>query len=102
MRAFVASTSASLDDRFASVFLLLAGGDLYDVIQSGQKDTAKVRQRLAEAGYTGQKLKDLLWPIEPTRVTHRLDPAKTWLFSATEDTIVPLKNAKLLARSATG
>ena len=65
---FVASTAASLDGCFSEVFILLAGGDLHDVIANGQKDSAKIRDRLNAAGYTGQGLKDLLWQIEPTRL----------------------------------
>lgn len=97
---FVATTAASLDGCFQNTFILLAGGDLHDVITSGQKDSAKIRERLNAAGYTGQRLKDLLWQIEPTRVTHRLDPTTTWLYSAKHDRVVPLKNANLLAKAA--
>jgi dienelactone hydrolase len=97
---FVTSTAASLDDSFSQVFIVLAGGDLHDVLSNGQKDAAQLRHQLEDGGYTGENLKDLLWQIEPTRLTHRLDPEKTWLFSATRDQVVPLKNAKLLARSA--
>ena len=74
------------------------GGDLHEVITNGQKDSAKIRERLEAAGYTGQRLKDLLWQIEPTRLTHRLVPATTWLYSARQDQVVPLKNAELLAK----
>lgn len=97
---FVSATAASLDDGFDSVFLTLAGGQLYDVIQNGQKDAIKVRQELAEAGLTGERLKTLLHTIEPTRIAHRLDPTRTWLYSGTQDTVVPLANAQALARSA--
>jgi len=96
---FVAATAASLDGCFQQAFILLAGGDLHDVITCGQKDSAKIRERLSTAGYTGERLKDLLWQIEPTRLTHRLDPTTTWLYSAKHDRVVPLKNANLLAKS---
>ncbi len=97
---FVATTAASLDDGFASVFIMLAGGDLYRLLQNGQKDTVKVRRRLAAAGYTDDKLKSLLWRIEPTRVAHRLRPRTTWLYSAEQDTVVPIENAVALATAA--
>lgn len=97
---FVASTAASLDGCFNNVFILLAGGDLHEVITHGKKDAAKINERLQAAGYSGQGLKDLLWQIEPTRLTHRLTPANTWLYSAKNDQVVPLKNAELLAKSA--
>jgi dienelactone hydrolase len=97
---FVVATSASLDGCFDGTFITLAGGDLHGVITGGQKDTAKVRQLLAEAGFTDQRLKDLLWHIEPNRVAHRLNPRTTWLYSAKHDHVVPLRNAFTLADAA--
>lgn len=97
---FVSATSASLDDGYDQVFIMLAGGDLFDVIQHGGKDAAKMRAELAAAGYSGDKLKALLAPIEPTRIAHRLDPRRTWLYSAQFDRVVPPRNARLLAEAA--
>ena len=97
---FVVATSAALDNCYSSTFILLAGGDLFGVISNGEKDTAKVRRKLLEAGYTDEKLRVLLWNIEPTRLAHRLNPEQTWLFSAKFDHVVPMKNALILAQSA--
>lgn len=97
---FVSATAASLDCPYHAVFLMLAGGDLYDMIQHGAKDTAKVREKLREAGVTGEALRQLTRAIEPTRVAHRLKPDRTWLYSGKSDTVVPLKNALVLARAA--
>lgn len=97
---FVSATSASLDGGYDTVFLLLAGGDLYDLIQNGEKDAAKVRAELAAAGLRGEPLKAVLHAIEPTRIAHRLDPARTWLYSGKHDTVVPIKNADALAKAA--
>ena len=96
----VSATAAGLDDGYDSVFLVLAGGELYDLIQNGKKDTAKVREKLAEAGLTGEKLRTLTWMIEPTRLAHRLDPTRTWLYSGSYDTVVPPRNALALAEAA--
>jgi hypothetical protein len=97
---FVAATTAGLDNGFAGVFLMLAGGDLYDVIQNGAKDAAEYRRRLAGAGYSGDKLKAELRKVEPNRLAHRLDPERTWLYSGLLDKVVPIKNARLLASAA--
>lgn len=97
---FVSATSASIDDGYDQVFIMLAGGDLFDVIQHGGKDAANMRAELAAAGFSGNKLKALLAPIEPTRIAHRLDPLRTWLYSAQFDQVVPPKNARLLAQAA--
>lgn len=97
---FVSATAASLDHGYDSVFVVLAGGELYELIQNGKRDAVKVRERLAEAGLAGEQLRELLWTIEPTRVAHRLDPQRTWLFSGSFDTVVPPKHALALADAA--
>lgn len=97
---FVATPAASLDGCFDRVFIMLAGADLYDIIQNGEKDTAKLREELAELGIEGEQLRELLQVVEPTRIAHRLDPEKTWLYIARDDEVVPLKNARLLAETA--
>ena len=53
---FVSASSASLDGRYDAVFLMLAGGDLHDIIMHGEKDAAKVRQKLEEHGLVDEKL----------------------------------------------
>jgi dienelactone hydrolase len=97
---FISATSASLDQGYDSVFLLLAGGDLYDIVQNGKRDAANARKSLEASGLAGEKLKELLHTIEPTRVAHRLSPTRTWLFSGERDTVVPIKNALALATAA--
>lgn len=97
---FVSAATGSMDDGFDSVFLMLAGGELYDLIQTGKRDTAKVREHLQEAGITDSQLRKLTQAIEPTRIGHRLHPQRTWLYSGTYDTVVPLRNAQVLAAAA--
>ena len=97
---FVSATTAGLDHGYQAVFLMLAGGDLYDMLQHGKRDAAKVRERLEEAGLTGEKLKSLIYHIEPNRLAHRYDVERTWLYSGTKDTVVPLRNAESLAKAA--
>uniref|UniRef100_A0A7C2K0V5 Uncharacterized protein n=1 Tax=Schlesneria paludicola TaxID=360056 RepID=A0A7C2K0V5_9PLAN len=98
--AFVSSTSAGLDRGYQAVFLMLSGGDLYRMLQNGDKEAAQLRQRLEQAGYTDDKLRDLLHVVEPTRLAHRLDPQQTWLYSAEQDRVVPLENALVFKRAA--
>ncbi len=96
---FVSATAASLDGKYDGVFLLLAGGDLYDIVQNGAKDAAKARERLAKQGLVGEKLLAVTQVVEPTRVAHRMNPKTAWLYSGLYDTVVPMKNALLLATS---
>lgn len=94
---FVSSTAASLDARYDAVFLMLSGGDLYDIIQNGARDAAKVRERLEQHGISGDTLKELVSTVEPTRIAHRLDPQRVWLYSGLFDNVVPQRNSLLLA-----
>jgi pimeloyl-ACP methyl ester carboxylesterase len=96
---FVSATTAGLDRGYDSVFLMLAGGDLFDLIQNGKRDTEKVRQRLEEAGMSNDDVRKMAHVIEPTRLAHRLDRNRTWLYSGKSDTVVPLKNANVLAEA---
>jgi dienelactone hydrolase len=97
---FVVAIAASLDNAYPTAFIMLAGGNLYDLVVNGQQDAANFRRDLERAGYTGDALRKLLWQIEPTRVAHRLDPRRTWLYTAAQDRVVPLENAQALARAA--
>lgn len=96
---FVAAVAGSLDAKFDEVFLMLAGGDLHDILANGEKDAARVRERLERSGVTGAALRTLTDQVEPTRVAHRLDPQTTWLYSGRFDRVVPLQNARRLADS---
>ena len=70
------------------------------LVSNGQREAGKLREMLAEAGYTGDKLRDLFAQVEPLRLAHRLDPQTTWLFSATRDQVVPPPHAFKLAEAA--
>jgi cephalosporin-C deacetylase-like acetyl esterase len=94
---FVAATTAGLDDGYDRVFVMLAGGNLHDLIEHGQKDAAKLRAELKAAGLTGEKLRTLLDTVEPIRLAHRIEASRTWLYSGSFDDVVPMKNALALA-----
>ena len=97
---FVTSTVAGMDDGFDRVYILLAGGNLHDVVLSGAKDAAKVRERLESLGINGDKVRELARPVEPLRLAHRINPATTWLYSGKYDDVVPPKCSFALAEAA--
>ncbi|MFG0262792.1 MAG: dienelactone hydrolase family protein [Novipirellula sp. JB048] len=99
---FVSATSAGLDSGhdhcgYDKVIILLAGGNLMDVIQSGKRDAARFRAQLEHAGLSLAEIQTQLEQVEPLRVAHRLNPEKTWLYSADYDQVVDIKNALELA-----
>lgn len=97
---FVVATVAGLDRGYERVFILLAGGDLQEVIFNGAKDAAKVRKKLSEAGVTDEQIKELARQVEPLRLAHRIDPAATWLYSGKFDDVVPPQCSTALAAAA--
>ena len=97
---FVTSTVAGMDDGFDRVYILLAGGNLHDVVLNGAKDAAKVRERLESLGIDGDKVRELARPVEPLRLAHRINPQTTWLYSGKYDDVVPPTCSSALAKAA--
>ena len=86
---FVTATVAGLDRGYDRTFILLAGGNIADVILTGTRDAAGLRKRLTEAGITEAQIRLHSQAIEPMRIAHRVDPLKTWLFTGLKDEVVP-------------
>lgn len=96
---FIATAAAGLDGCFGQTFLLLSGGDGVDILENGTKDAFHVRGALRHYGYVGDKLRDLLAPLEPLNLAGRLDPETTWMFNAKDDLVIPADNARRLAEA---
>ncbi len=96
---FVAATVAGIETSFDPVVLLISGGDCYGALVNGKHDAIFLHRELIRRGYAGQKLKELLEPVEPLRVAHRLDPARTWLISARDDITIPQSSSDALAEA---
>ncbi len=97
---FVTATVSGLDSGFQRNFILLAGGNLHEVIFSGQKDAAKVRERLEKAGATREQIIENARQIEPLRLAHRVRPEVTWLWSGKFDDVVPPPSSFAFAKAA--
>lgn len=97
---FVAATAAGIDQAFDPVILLISGGDGYGTLTHGLHDALYLRQALERRGYRGDALRDLLEPVEPLRVAHRLNPERTWLISASDDVTIPKASSDALVRAA--
>jgi dienelactone hydrolase len=100
MGGFVVATVSGLDHGYDRYFILLAGGHIADVILNGKRDAAKMHDRLAEAGVTDEELRQVTNIIEPLRLAHRVDPARTWLFSGKYDEVVPPSSPAAFAKAA--
>jgi hypothetical protein len=94
---FAASMTASIDNAFERVFLVLSGGDLFGVLTSGSADAREILERLKAPGLSLEEIEKSLRTIEPLRLAHRLDPAKTFLYRARLDRVVLPKYSRILA-----
>jgi hypothetical protein len=95
---FVAATAGGVETAFDPVVLLISGGDGFGTLTNGKHDALRLRLALESKGYRGDALRDLLDPVEPLHVAHRLDPRRTWLISARDDMTIPRAGADALAR----
>ncbi len=84
---FITATTGGLDDGYGGVFILLAGGNLHDVVLQGKKDAAKVREKLEAIGVTGDKIRELArpwnrceWPIGFVPKQHGCTVASTMMW----------------------
>jgi len=97
---FVTATAAGLDRGFSTVHIMVAGGNLYELVINGNREAGRMRDDLAQAGFTGDKLKQLFASIEPIRLAHRYDLKNTWLYTANRDQVVPPHHAAELRKAA--
>jgi dienelactone hydrolase len=97
---FVTATVAGLDRGYDRAFILLAGGNLHDVILHGSKDAAKTREKLKAAGVTEEQIRAAARLVEPMRLAHRIDPAGTWLYRGEFDEVVPPSCSLALVQAA--
>lgn len=97
---FVTATVVGLDHGYDRAFILLAGGNLLEVLQQGGKDVAKLRKKLAAAGITDEQIREYARQVEPLRLAHRIDAAGTWLYSGKFDEVVPPSCSLALAQAA--
>jgi cephalosporin-C deacetylase-like acetyl esterase len=97
---FVVSTVVGLDSGYDRAFILLAGGNLHDVVLRGKKDAAKIRDRLHSIGVQDDQIVELARPVEPLRLAHRISAEQTWLYNGAFDDVVPRASSYALAKAA--
>lgn len=94
----VASSAAGLDDAFSPVVIVASGGDPAAVVTHGGMDAAWMRERLARAGYAGEKLRGLLDPLDPLKVAGRITAAHCWMYRAKADGVFPQDSGDRLVK----
>jgi len=97
---FVVATVAGMDAGFDRIFILLAGGNVHEVLLSGAKDAARIRRQLEQVGVGADEIVELARPIEPMRLAHRINSESLWIYSGKNDDVVPPASSKALATAA--
>jgi dienelactone hydrolase len=97
---FVTATVAGIDHGYDRVFIVLAGGDLPEVLFNGSKELAKARSKLAADGITEKQVRDVARQVEPLRLAHRINPETTWLYNGKFDSVVPPRCSVALAKAS--
>jgi dienelactone hydrolase len=97
---FVTATVAGLDRGYDRVFILLAGGDIAEVILTGARDAAGLKRRLLESGISEAEIRAGAQVIEPLRLAHRVNAKRVWLFTGKKDEVVPPTCSKAFATAA--
>ncbi len=94
---FAAANAGALDGAFSQVYLVATGADAVHILESGQEEAARVRWYLETRGMDEAARAELVMPLDPLHLAHRLDPSTTWLFSGEQDTVMTEAGVNALA-----
>ena len=87
--SFVAQMAAGADGRFDRCCFVLGGGSITDALFSGGKDTRKAAALLRERGWTEERMRELLLPLEPVAHAKGIAKAGVLMINCREDDVVP-------------
>ncbi len=93
--AITGALAIGVDGGFTKNALVLGGGDIAQIVWTSP-ETVKVREQLIEKGYTLEKLREELRPVDPLTYAHRIKPSTVMMFNAKNDqTVLPDCTTKL-------
>lgn len=93
--AIVTALVTGIDNRIHSAAYILGGVDLARVLWRSSRVVTE-REELRRKGYTEEKLRIALAPIEPLSFLKTLKPARTFVVGAKFDTVIPPEAAEKL------
>ncbi|MDP2898078.1 MAG: C45 family autoproteolytic acyltransferase/hydrolase [bacterium] len=87
--AVIGGLVIGVDDSFVKNALVLGGGDVAQILWTSP-ESAELKQKLEEKGYTLEKLREELQPVDPLTYAHRINRSTVLLFNAKKDeTVIP-------------
>lgn len=95
--AIVAATAVGVEPRITKAAFLLGGADLGGILWHSSR-VVRQRESLRRGGWTEERLREALAPIEPSRVLADRRPDRSFVIAARNDTVVPPANAERLIR----
>jgi cephalosporin-C deacetylase-like acetyl esterase len=95
----VSALAASVDPNIHEAALLLAGGELHEILWA-MPEGAKYRKLWVESGRTKEDLKALTMPFDPVTYAHRLKGKRVMMMAGNVDEVVPPSCARALWRAA--
>jgi len=87
--AVVGGLVAGIEPRFTRTALVVGGGDLPAMVLHESRETHEMRQRLLADGWTAEKLRPILAPIEPLTFAGRVHPGGVLFINAENDNVIP-------------
>jgi dienelactone hydrolase len=94
----VSALAAGVDGDFDRVILILAGGDLHEIIFHTW-ETRHLREQLEATGHTRETTRDLLRPVEPLNFASRIDAVRCLMINAEADEVIPRSTTEALRRA---
>jgi hypothetical protein len=93
--ALVAASAYGIDARFTHAAFLLGGVDLAGILWSSTRVVGQ-REALRRRGYTEERLREALSPIEPANFLNRRTEGSEFVVGGLFDTVVPRRSTERL------
>jgi len=97
--AVIGALAVGVDDSFARSALILGGGDVAQIIWASP-EASRLKAQLLEQGYTLEKLRKELKPVDPLTYANRINPRTLIMFNGKKDQTVTKECAAKLWREA--
>lgn len=96
--AIVAATAVGVEPRISRAVFLLGGADLGGILWQSSL-VVRQRESLRRKGWTEDRLREALAPVEPARVLAEHRPKRSFVIAARNDTVVPPANSERLIQA---
>lgn len=93
--AIVSELAFAVEPRFTTGAFVLGGGDLAYILWNSSRVVAQ-RDQLRREGFTEEKMRSELRPVEPLEFLEESDNRKTFVVQARHDSVIPARSTEIL------